>query len=33
MIAGHIISLLIGFILDLLFGDPSCIPHPIRGMG
>lgn len=33
MIAGHIISLPIGFILDLLFGDPSCIPHPIRGMG
>lgn len=33
MIAGHMISLSIGFVLDLLFGDPSCIPHPIRGMG
>ena len=33
MIAGHIISLPVAYILDLLFGDPSCIPHPIRGMG
>lgn len=33
MTAAHIISLLIGFVLDLAFGDPSCIPHPIRGMG
>lgn len=33
MTEGHIISLGIGFILDLAFGDPSWIPHPIRGMG
>lgn len=33
MITGHFISLMIGFILDLLFGDPPGIPHPIRGMG
>lgn len=33
MIAGHFISLIIGFLLDLAFGDPACIPHPIRGMG
>lgn len=33
MIAGHIISLSIGFVLDYLFGDPSVLPHPIRGMG
>lgn len=26
-------SLIIGFILDLIFGDPDGIPHPIRGMG
>lgn len=33
MIAGHIISLTLGFFLDLAFGDPSWIPHPVRGMG
>lgn len=33
MIAGHVVSLTAGFLLDLLFGDPACIPHPIRGMG
>lgn len=33
MITGHIISLAIGFLLDLAFGDPPCIPHPVRGMG
>jgi adenosylcobinamide-phosphate synthase len=26
-------ALLIGFILDLLFGDPRSLPHLIRGMG
>lgn len=33
MIAGHLISLIMGFFLDLCLGDPSWIPHPIRGMG
>lgn len=33
MIRGHILSLVLGFFLDLLFGDPAGIPHPIRGMG
>lgn len=33
MIAGHFISLMIGFILDQVFGDPPGIPHPVRGMG
>jgi adenosylcobinamide-phosphate synthase len=27
------ISLLVGWILDRIFGDPSCIPHPIVGFG
>lgn len=29
----HWISFLAGFILDLLFGDPYWLPHPIRAMG
>lgn len=28
-----VIIILIGFILDLLFGDPYCLPHPIRLFG
>lgn len=27
------ISLVTGFILDLLFGDPYWMPHPVRGIG
>ena len=30
---GSILALLIGFCLDLLFGDPHWIPHPIRVIG
>lgn len=26
-------SLLFGFLLDCVFGDPHCIPHPVRFMG
>lgn len=33
MIKGHILSLILGFLLDLLLGDPLWLPHPIRGMG
>ena len=33
MIKAHMVSLIFGFILDLLLGDPAWIPHPIRGMG
>lgn len=33
MIMAHLISLTIGFFLDLLLGEPTFLPHPIRGMG
>ena len=26
-------AMLIGFVLDLLFGDPVWLPHPVVGMG
>ena len=26
-------ALLIGWVLDLLFGDPQCLPHPVVGFG
>ncbi|MCM1534610.1 MAG: adenosylcobinamide-phosphate synthase CbiB [Clostridium sp.] len=29
----HIAAFVCGFILDLLFGDPPCLPHPVRGIG
>ena len=29
----HICALAAGFVIDLLIGDPSWLPHPIRGMG
>ena len=29
----HIIALIVGFALDLLFGDPHWLPHPIRWIG
>ena len=29
----HIIAFFLGFILDLLFGDPYWLPHPIRVIG
>lgn len=29
----HIIAFLAGFILDLIFGDPYSIPHPVRFIG
>ena len=29
----HIIAFFLGFILDLLFGDPYWLPHPIRFIG
>ncbi len=29
----HILALLIGFALDMLFGDPPALPHPIRLIG
>ena len=28
-----ILSLLIGWLLDLLLGDPSWLPHPVVGFG
>lgn len=29
----HIIAFFLGFLLDLLLGDPYCLPHPIRLIG
>ncbi len=29
----HIIAFLLGFLLDLILGDPYCIPHPVRLIG
>lgn len=29
----HIIAFFVGFLLDLLLGDPYCFPHPIRLIG
>lgn len=29
----HILAILIGFILDTVFGDPHHLPHPVRAMG
>lgn len=29
----HILSFFLGFLLDLILGDPYCLPHPIRLIG
>lgn len=29
----HIVAFFLGFILDLILGDPYCIPHPVRFIG
>lgn len=29
----HILAFFVGFILDMLFGDPYWLPHPIRLIG
>lgn len=29
----HMMSFFLGFLLDLLFGDPHWLPHPIRLIG
>lgn len=29
----HLLALLLGFCVDMVLGDPRCIPHPVRGMG
>ena len=29
----HLIAFAAGFILDLIFGDPYCLPHPVRLIG
>ncbi len=29
----HLVALAIGFVADLLFGDPHWLPHPIRAIG
>ena len=32
-IAVAVLPLLAGWILDRLFGDPACLPHPVVGYG
>ena len=29
----HMIAFAAGFLLDLIVGDPYCLPHPIRMIG
>ena len=29
----HLLALLLGFCLDLLWGDPHWAPHPVRAIG
>ncbi|MBD9156700.1 MAG: cobalamin biosynthesis protein CobD, partial [Lachnospiraceae bacterium] len=29
----HIYALILGFVLDLIFGDPRCLYHPICLIG
>ncbi len=29
----HVLSIFLGFLLDLAFGDPRWLPHPVVGMG
>ena len=29
----HLIAFVAGFIMDLIIGDPHCIPHPVRAIG
>ena len=29
----HFLALLLGFCVDLVVGDPRCLPHPVQGMG
>lgn len=29
----HIMAFFMGFLLDFLFGDPHCLPHPVRLIG
>ena len=33
MMPDHVLALLVGFILDLLIGDPEWFPHPVKGIG
>lgn len=33
MITHHIAVMTVGFVLDLMFGDPHWMPHPVRAMG
>jgi adenosylcobinamide-phosphate synthase len=33
LIVWHMLALVLGFVLDLLFGDPAWLPHPIRWIG
>ena len=33
MITQHVTAMIIGFLLDVCFGDPRWLPHPVRAMG
>ena len=33
MLKYHLAAFFLGFIMDLLFGDPYWLPHPIRLIG
>ncbi|GAI07420.1 unnamed protein product, partial [marine sediment metagenome] len=28
-----LLSIILAYLLDLIFGDPRWLPHPVRGMG
>lgn len=33
IVTNRIICLAVGFLLDMFFGDPYCLPHPVRWIG
>ncbi len=33
MVKGWTVSLIFGYFLDMLLGDPYCFPHPVKAMG
>lgn len=33
IVTGHMLALILGYIMDIIFGDPYSLPHPIRTIG
>lgn len=33
ILISHLLALILGYIMDIIFGDPYSLPHPIRGIG